>query len=81
MQKIVGHQTVPIYAQCCDWCARELAFEKGTEVSATVNFNFGYFTERDGQRGKFVFCQTCAELLYQYLREQSSAIELLDAES
>ncbi len=76
MRKIVRSETVPVYAEFCDGCNQELNFEKGTEESAKVDFGFGYFSPRDGQTGTFVFCQSCAEVIYQQLRSQFPAIEL-----
>lgn len=78
MQRIVRYQTAPVYAEFCDGCNRELSHEKDTEESAKVEFSFGYFSKRDGQTGTFVFCQSCAEVLYQQLRQQFPAVAAID---
>ncbi len=71
MRKILRFETAPVYAEFCDGCTLELNFEEGTEESVKVEFGFGYFSPKDGQRGTFVFCQSCAEVLYQQLQLQS----------
>lgn len=80
MRRIAKYQSVPVYTEFCDGCSRELDYEKGTEVSVRVEFSFGYFSERDGQTGAFIFCQSCAELLYQQLHQQFPAIAPLELE-
>lgn len=52
---ISHNENAPVYAEFCDGCQQELFFEKGTEVSATVGFSFGYFSKRHGEKGTFVF--------------------------
>lgn len=78
MQRIISYQNLPVYAEFCDGCNRELNYDKDTEESAKVEFSFGYHSDRDGQNGTFVFCQFCAEALYQQLRQQFPAVAALE---
>ncbi|WP_146149879.1 hypothetical protein [Chroococcidiopsis sp. CCALA 051] len=59
MQRIINYQYLPVYAEFCDGCNRELDYV-GAEESAKVEFDFGYLSgNRDGQHGTFI----CASIM------------------
>nr|WP_318686352.1 hypothetical protein [uncultured Acetatifactor sp.] len=53
----------------CNRCGKELKLEKGylKEGCFTVDYAFGYFSEKDGIRHRFDLCESCYdEILRQF---------------
>lgn len=49
----------------CDYCKKEFRISNGiiTEGSFNVDYMWGYFSKKDGQRHSFDLCEKCYEEL------------------
>ncbi len=45
----------------CNQCGRTLKYDNGviTEGALQLDLTWGYFSEKDGERHKFILCETC----------------------
>jgi len=70
MIKSVGKEEVEITARFCDKCNNRITFSNSedqmkadTEYSASLVFNFGYWSNQDGVNFELDFCDKCGEEL------------------
>ena len=54
----------------CDECQKEIDFNDQLELGAKLNFDFGYYSDRDQQSKEIHLCQHCAEKLIKIIDEK-----------
>lgn len=70
--KVIGQETVDVENYFCDGCGCEFedqrkGVETGNEGSLKADFDFGYYSDRDGERFTYYFCQKCSVEILNYM--------------
>lgn len=55
----------------CDRCGATFDTNLNRELSAVLDFDFGYLSSRDGERQLLLFCNDCAEKLQDSIMNKS----------
>ena len=70
--RVIGQETIDVKNYFCDACGCEFqdlsrAIDTGKEGSLRVVAEFGYPSNRDGERYDYFFCQDCATNILSYI--------------
>lgn len=69
MKKIIQKQITETF---CDGCGDKLEFDE----SLLVDFEYGYGSDKDGIHGDFYYCHSCADLVWDFIKQQWPKLEL-----
>ena len=70
--RVIGQETVNVESYFCDACGGEFTnhvknIQTDYEGTMKVNAEFGYGSDRDGERYEYFFCQRCAGDILSYI--------------
>jgi hypothetical protein len=58
---------VAVFGRVCDLCGKPLGEEHETDHALYMSFNFGYYSQRDGDSWEWDACAGCADEVAKHL--------------
>lgn len=70
--RVIGQESVDLKSYFCDGCACQIedltkGINTGNEGTMKINAEFGYSSDRDGERYEYFFCQRCSVDILAYI--------------
>lgn len=58
---------IEVQGRFCDFCNQPMSYDHGLDYSAYMSFDFGFHSNRDGEKWEWDACNKCTEPIVKFL--------------